>query len=307
MAVIHNGKHSAAESKRLIYSIIIVAITMFMEIVGGIISHSLALLSDAGHMLTDLFALVLSWLAHKFAAKKSDLRRSYGYHRLQIIAAFVNGLTLFFIAIIIIVESIKRFIFPVNVEWKVMLTIATLGLLSNIIVFFVLHSKCENNINIKSAVLHVIGDILGSVAAILASIIIMFTNWQMVDPILSVVVSVIILNSGYKIIKHSCHILLEGTPEGISIEEIKNKVTFELPEVIDVHHIHTWSLSDNYFIITMHAKISPNVQHTDVLCNIKRILLDKFDIAHSTVEIEYDECADDQLQSAKAGGLKKRL
>ncbi|MDU8909131.1 cation diffusion facilitator family transporter, partial [Wolbachia endosymbiont of Drosophila bocqueti] len=150
-------------------------------------------------------------------------------------------------------------------------------------------------INIKSAVLHVIGDILGSVAAILASIIIMLTGWQIVDPILSVFVSVIILNSGYKILKNSCHILLEGTPEGISAEEIKSKITSELPEVIDVHHIHTWSLSDNYFIITMHAKIKQNVQHTNVLYEIKKILLDKFEIAHSTVEIEYDECADNKI------------
>ncbi|MDR2548357.1 MAG: cation diffusion facilitator family transporter [Rickettsiales bacterium] len=295
MAVVHNGKHSAAESKRLIYSIIIVAITMSMEIVGGIISNSLALLSDAGHMLTDLFALVLSWVAHRFSAKKSDLQRSYGYHRLQIIAAFVNGVTLFLIAAIIIIESVKRFIFPVNVEWKIMLTIATLGLIANIVVFFILHSKCESNINIKSAVLHVIGDILGSVAAIFASIIIMFTGWQIVDPILSVFVSVIILNSGYKILKNSCHILLEGTPEGISAEEIKSEIVSELPEVIDVHHIHTWSLSDNYFIITMHAKIKRSVQYTDILYGIKKILLDKFEIAHSTVEVEYDECADDKI------------
>ncbi|MDR2978418.1 MAG: cation diffusion facilitator family transporter [Rickettsiales bacterium] len=295
MAVVHNGKHSAAESKRLIYSIIIVAITMLMEIVGGIISHSLALLSDAGHMLTDLFALVLSWVAHRFSAKKSDLQRSYGYHRLQIIAAFVNGLTLFLIAAIIIIESIKRFIFPVNVEWQTMLMIATLGLIANIVVLFVLHSNRESNINIKSAVLHVIGDILGSVAAILASIIIMLTGWQVVDPILSVFVSIIILNSGYKILKNSCHTLLEGTPEGISAEEIKGEIVSKLPEVIDVHHIHAWSLSDNYFIITMHAKIKRSVQHTDILYGIKKILLDKFEIAHSTVEIEYDECADDKI------------
>ncbi|NUX01721.1 cation diffusion facilitator family transporter [Wolbachia endosymbiont of Madathamugadia hiepei] len=295
MAVVHNGKHSAAESKRLIYSIIIVAITTLMEIVGGVISHSLALLSDAEHMLTDLFALVLSWVAHRFSAKKSDLQRSYGYHRLQIIAAFVNGLTLFLISAIIIIESIKRFIFPVNVEWQIMLMIAILGLIANIVVFFILHSKCESNINIKSAVLHVIGDILGSVAAILASIIIMLTGWQIVDPILSVFVSVIILNSGYKILKNSCHILLEGTPEVISAEEIKSELVSKLTEVIDVHHIHAWSLSDNYFIITMHAKIKRSVQHTDILYGIKKILLDKFEIAHSTVEIEYDECADDKI------------
>lgn len=294
MTAVHNGKHSAAESKRLIYSIIIVAITMLMEIAGGIISHSLALLSDAGHMLTDLFALFLSWIAHKFSAKKSDSQRSYGYHRLQIIAAFVNGLTLFLIAVAIIIESIKRFIFPVNVEWKVMLIIATLGLISNIIVFFILHSKCESNINIKSAVLHVIGDILGSVAAILASAIIMLTGWQVVDPILSVFVSVIILSSGYKILKNSCHILLEGTPEGVSAEEIKSEIVSKLPEVIDVHHIHAWSLSDNYFILTMHAKIKHG-QHTNILYEIKKILLNRFEIAHSTVEIEYDECVDSQI------------
>ncbi|QKX02586.1 cation diffusion facilitator family transporter [Wolbachia endosymbiont of Dirofilaria (Dirofilaria) immitis] len=295
MIAVHNGKHSIAESRRLIHSIIIVAITMFMEVIGGIISHSLALLSDAGHMLIDLFALVLSWIAHKFSTKKSDLQRSYGYHRLQIIAAFVNGLTLFFISVIIIIESIKRFIFPVNIEWGIMLIVATLGLIANIIVFFILHSKCESNINIKSAVLHVIGDILGSIAAIFASMVIMLTGWQVVDPILSVFVSIVILNSGYKILKSSCHVLLEGTPEGVSAEGIKSEIVSKLPEVIDVHHIHAWSLSDNYFIITMHAKVRQDAQHTDILYEIKKILLSEFEIAHSTVEIEYDECADDKI------------
>ena len=295
MAVVHNGKHSAVQSKRLIYSIIIVALTMLIEVVGGIISNSLALLSDAGHMLTDLFALVLSLLAHRFSAKKSDLQRSYGYHRLQIIAAFINGLTLFFIAIIIIIESVKRFIYPADVEWKVMLTVALFGFISNIVVFFILHNKCENNINIKSAVLHVIGDILGSVAAIVASVIIMLTEWQIADPLLSIFVSVIILNSSYKITKHSCHILLEGTPEGISAKKIKSQIMSDLPEVMDVHHVHAWSLSDNYLIITMHAKIQQKVQHTGILYDIKKILLNKFEIAHSTIEIEYDECADNKI------------
>ncbi|MDG7056120.1 MAG: cation diffusion facilitator family transporter [Wolbachia endosymbiont of Meromenopon meropis] len=294
MVVVHNGKHLAAESRRLVYSIIVVMITMFVEIIGGIISHSLALLSDAVHMLADLCALILSWAAHRFSTKKSDMQRSYGYHRLQIIAAFVNGLTLFLIAIVIIIESIKRLIFPVNIEWKIMLIIASIGLITNIIVYFILH-KCESNLNIKSAVFHIIGDILGSLSAILASIAIMLTEWQIVDPILSVFISAIILNSGYKILKNSCHILLEGTPDSISVEEIKREIRSDLPEVIDVHHIHAWSLSDNYFIITMHAKIKQTVQYTDILYRIKKILLNKFEIVHSTVEIEYDECVDDKI------------
>ncbi|UWI83329.1 cation diffusion facilitator family transporter [Wolbachia endosymbiont of Howardula sp.] len=296
MTAIHNGKHvSSAQSKRLLYSIVIVAITMCMEILGGVISHSLALLSDACHMMTDLCALVLSWFAHKLSSKKSDLKRSYGYHRLQIIAAFINGLTLFFIAIIIISEAIKRFIFPITVEWKIMLIISVLSLTSHIIVFLILHSKHESNINIRSAVLHVVGDILGSIAAILASIIIMITGWQMVDPILSVFVSVIILNSGYKILKNSVHILLEGTPEDISTEEIKSHIISELTEVIDVHHIHIWSLSDQYVILTMHAQVTHNAKHTDILYQIKKILLDRFSIAHSTVEIENNECIDKRI------------
>lgn len=287
-----------AQSKRLIYSIIIIAATMLIEVIGGIISHSLALLSDAGHVFTDLLALILSWLASKFSIKKSDLQRSYGYHRLQIIAAFVNGLTLFFIAIIIVVESIKRFFVPINVEWQVMLGVAIFGLISNILVFFILHNKCENNINIKSAVLHVMGDILGSIAAILASLIIMFTGWQLADPILSIFVSIIILNSGYKIIKNSSHILLEGTPECISTEKIKSEIMSELRDVTDVHHIHVWSLSDSYFIITMHVRIQQSINHYDTLYHVKKILLDKFNIKHSTIEIEYNQCADDKKKTS---------
>jgi cobalt-zinc-cadmium efflux system protein len=271
-------------AKRLVYSIIIVAVAMLIEAVAGVASHSLALLSDAGHMFTDLFTLILSWLAQKFSTKKPDLQRTYGYHRLKILAALTNGLTLFLIAIIIIVESIKRFIFLVEVEWKIMFTAAIFGLVSNIIVFFILHNKCEKNINIKSAILHVIGDILGSIAAILASIVIMYTEWQIADPILSIFVSVIILGSGYKIIKNSCHVLLEGTPEEISIDKIKNTIISEFKEVVDVHNIHAWSLSDNYFVITMHVKADEHTNET--LYGIKQMLLKKFKITHSTVEIE---------------------
>ncbi len=275
-------------SKHLIYSIIIVTVTMLIEAVAGVVSHSLSLLSDAGHMFTDLFTLILSWLAQKFSTKKPDLRRTYGYHRLKILAALTNGLTLFLIAIIIIIESIKRFIVPFEVEWKIMFTAAMFGLVSNIIVFFTLHNKCENNINIKSVVLHVIGDILGSVAAILASIIIMYTGWQVADPILSIFVSIIILNSGYKIIKNSCHVLLEGTPEEISIEKVKDTIMSEFREVIDVCNVHAWSLSDNDFVITMHVKVDKH--SNEIVRGIKTILLEKFKIAHSSVEIEHVNC-----------------
>ncbi|WFW29853.1 MAG: cation diffusion facilitator family transporter [Wolbachia endosymbiont of Menacanthus eurysternus] len=299
--MVRNKKYLVmAESKYLIYSIIIVIVTMLTEVIGGIVSHSLTLLLDAGHMLTDFFVLLLSLIAHTFSSKKSDLQRSYGYHRLQIIAAFVNGLILFFIVAIIMIESIKRFVFPkINIEWQIMLIVAIFGLIANVIIFFLLHSKCRSNINIRSVILHVTGDILSSLVAIFASVVIMFTGWQIVDPLLSIFVNLILLNSVYKILKNSCHILLEGTPKGISVDKIKNEIIFKLPEVMDVHHVHVWSLSDNYFIITMHARIRQSVQHTDILFGIKKILLDKFRISHSTVEIEYGECVDNKVLNVK--------
>ncbi|GHM58394.1 MAG: cation efflux protein [Candidatus Mesenet longicola] len=297
MTAIHNGKHSS-HSKSLIYAIIIIAVTAVLEVVGGVISNSLALLSDAGHMLTDLISLILSWFAYKVATKKSDLKRSYGYHRIQVVAAFVNGLTLFLISGIIIFESIKRFISPVNINWQIMFSIATIGLIANILAFFLLYKKDEDNLNIKSAVLHITGDILGSLAAIAASFIIMYTNWQIVDPILSVFVSIVILRSAYKIVKHSCHILLEGTPKNINPDEVKSKVIQIIPEVIDVHHVHIWSLTENYLIITAHIKVCQGINYNDTIYNVKKLLCDIFSIAHATVEIEYDQCVDDKLQKA---------
>ncbi|WP_339045814.1 cation diffusion facilitator family transporter [Candidatus Mesenet endosymbiont of Agriotes lineatus] len=294
MTAIHNGKHSS-HSKSLIYAIIIIAVTAVLEVAGGVISNSLALLSDAGHMLTDLISLILSWFAYKVATKKSDLKRSYGYHRLQVVAAFVNGLTLFLISGVIIFESIKRFISPVNINWQIMFSIATIGLIANILAFFLLYKKDEDNLNIKSAVLHITGDILGSLAAIAASFIIMYTNWQIVDPILSVFVSIVILRSAYKIVKHSCHILLEGTPKNINPDEVKSKIVQIIPEVIDVHHVHIWSLTENYLIITAHIKVGQGINYNDTVYNVKKLLCDIFSITHATVEIEYDQCVDDKL------------
>ncbi|KJV69339.1 cation diffusion facilitator family transporter [Candidatus Neoehrlichia procyonis] len=296
MSLVHNGKPSAYIC-RLVYAITVIAIAMVIEVIGGVISNSVALLSDAGHMFMDFVALVFSLLAHKIAVKKSDPYRSYGYHRFQVIAAFVNGLTLFGIAVLIIIESIKRFINPVEINWQVMLTVAILGLCSNIIAFFILYKKNEDDLNIKSAVLHIFGDLLGSVAAILSAIIIMVSKWQVVDPLLSIVVSILILYSAYKIIKNSLHILLEGTPENISTDKIKNIICKRVAGVIDVHHIHVWSLTNEHLVMTVHVKVDDVLvnncsNHTEVLLSVKKLLNEEFGIAHVTVEVEYGNCAD---------------
>ena len=299
MSLIHENK-SANHENKLIYAILIIIFTMVIEVIGGIISNSLALLSDAGHMFTDFISLLLSWLAYKVAMKKSDSCRSYGYHRFQVVAAFINGLTLFGIAILIILESIKRFFSPEQVCWEIMMSVAVLGLIANVISFFILYRKNESNLNLKSAVLHVVGDLLGSVAAIVASIVIMFTSWQIVDPLLSVFVSIIILGGAYKIIKNSGHILLEGTPDNVDPDKIRNSICESISEVLDVHHIHIWSLTTDHPIMTMHVKldktnVTNNLKYSQVLVSIKRLLSTNFNITHVTIEAEYDNCADDSV------------
>ena len=170
MSLIHKNKPSNHGNK-LIYAILIIIITMIVEVVGRVISNSLALLSDVGYMFTDFISLLLSWLAYKVAMRKSDSCHSYGYHRFQIVATFINGLTLFGIAILIVLESIKRFFSPEQVCWEIMMFVAVLGLIANVVSFFLLYRKNESNLNLKNAVLHVVGDLLGSVAIIIASII----------------------------------------------------------------------------------------------------------------------------------------
>ncbi|AHC38892.1 cation diffusion facilitator family transporter [Ehrlichia muris] len=299
MSLIHKSKPSSHENK-LIYAILIIIITMVIEVVGGIISNSLALLSDAGHMFTDFISLLLSWLAYKVAMRKSDSCRSYGYHRFQVVAAFINGLTLFGIAILIILESIKRFFSPEKVCWEIMISVAVLGLIANVVSFFLLYRKNENNLNLKSAVLHVVGDLLGSVAAIVASVVIMFTSWQVVDPLLSVFVSIIILGGAYRIIKNSGHILLEGTPDNMSPDKIRKAVCENITEVLDVHHIHIWSLTTDHPIMTMHVKlnkaaVTDDLKYSQILVSIKKLLSKDFGIVHVTIEAEYDNCADDSV------------
>ena len=299
MSLIHKNKPSNHENK-LIYAILIIIITMIVEVVGGVISNSLALLSDAGHMFTDFISLLLSWLAYKVAMRKSDSCRSYGYHRFQVVAAFINGLTLFGIAILIILESIKRFFSPEQVCWEIMMFVAVLGLIANVVSFFLLYRKNESNLNLKSAVLHVVGDLLGSVAAIIASIIIMFTSWQIMDPLLSVFVSIIILGSAYRIIKNSGHILLEGTPDTVNPDKIRQAICESITEVLDVHHIHIWSLTTDHPIMTMHVKldkaaVTNNLKYSQVLVSIKKLLSKDFCIIHVTIEAEYDNCADDSV------------
>ncbi len=292
--------HPHSDDKRLLWALTLTGGFMVAEVIGGVMSNSLALLADAGHMLTDTVSLFLAWLAARLSRKPADKLRSYGYHRMQILAAFLNGTAFILIVIWIGYEAVQRFIDPPQVNALIMMPIAVLGLLVNIAAFAILHSGDHENLNIKAAVLHVIGDLLGSVAAITAGVIIYYTGWMPIDPILSVLVALLILRSAWFVIKQSSHILLEGTPDDVDVSNLKKVLSEAVPGVIDVHHVHLWSLTPKRPIITMHVLIEKNCQYTAVLENLKQVLKNNYGIEHSTVQIEMDgNCVDDPVKQGR--------
>ncbi len=266
---------------------------MVAEVIGGLLSGSLALLADAGHMLTDTGSLFLAWIAARMSHKPADTLRSYGYHRVQILAAFSNGV--FFILIVgwITYEAVQRILNPVEVIGGIMLVIAGLGLVVNLLAFYILHGAGGKDLNVRAALLHVLGDLLGSVAAISAAVIILGTGWMPIDPILSLFVALLILRSAWMVVKESTHILLEGTPQDIDIEILQTAIIDAIPCVRDVHHVHVWSLTPEHPLLTLHVNVDPDADSTQVLQRVKQVLEDRFQIHHSTIQVEPAHCVDD--------------
>ena len=265
---------------------------MVAEVVGGLVSGSLALLADAGHMLTDFAALALAWFGFRLARRPADGRRSYGFDRFSVLVAFVNGIALFVIAGWIVWEAVERFADPQPILSGTMLSVAVLGLVVNLAAFYILSREESDNLNMRAAVLHVIGDLLGSVAAIVAALVIMGTGWVPIDPLLSVLVALVILRAAWFVVKQSGHILLEGAPAGIDTADVREAVT-ALPFVNDAHHIHAWSISQERPMVTLHACVDPDMAVGEAIARIKARLAERFDLDHCTVEIEHGTCADD--------------
>jgi cobalt-zinc-cadmium efflux system protein len=265
---------------------------MLVELAGGLISGSLALIADAGHMLTDSAGLALAWLGFRLARRPADRLRSYGYDRFGVLVAFSNGLVLFAIAAWIVVEAIHRIREPASVMGGVMLWVALAGLLVNVAAFWLLHGGDKTNLNVRAAVLHVIGDLLGSVAALAAALVIITTGWTPIDPILSVLVAVLILGSAWRIVRDSAHILLEGTPPGLDVHKISEDLKASVPAVLDVHHVHAWSISQERPVITLHARIDKSHAPEKVAAAIKAHLKNQYGVDHATVELEFEHCSE---------------
>lgn len=284
--------HGVTDERRLLWAFAIIATFMVVEVAGGLISGSLALLADAGHMASDAAALAFSWLAIRVGKRAATGRLSYGFRRVEILAAFVNGLTLFVIAAWILAEAVQRMMDPGPILGGPMLTVAILGLLANVAAFLVLFKGSQENLNLRSAMLHVMGDLLGSVAAIVAAVIVLWTGWTPIDPILSVVVALIILKSAWGVVRSAGHILLEGSPPGMSVPEIKADLESQVPVVFNVHHIHVWSITADQHLLTLHVVPRQGVAPEAVIAAVGARLTERFGISHATIQVEDSGCAD---------------
>ena len=293
----HNHASGVTDQRRIGIAFVLIAVFMIVEVVGGLLSGSLALLADAGHMVSDAAALAFSWIAIHYGKRPATGQLSYGYKRLEVLAAFVNGCALFVIAAWIVVEAIRRFAQPTPIVGTTMLIVAFAGLLANIAAFAVLHGGNRDNLNLRGAWLHVLGDMLGSVAAIVAALVILATGWTPIDPILSIFVAVIILKSAWGIVRSSAHILLEGTPEGIHLDEIKRDLESHVAAVRNAHHIHAWSITGERHMVTLHVHPNPGFSARDTVAAVRERMTERFGVDHVTVQIEDEICDDDSKSS----------
>jgi len=286
----HSHGHAHTNNKKaLFWAFLLIATFMVVEVIGGVITNSLALLSDAGHMLSDAAALGLSLFAMKLGERKATQSKTYGYKRFEIIAAALNGLTLIIISIYIFVEAYHRFTDPPQVQSMGMLTISVIGLIVNIIAAWILMSgDKDENLNVRSAFLHVLGDMLGSVGAITAALLIYFFDWGLADPIASVAVAILIIISGWRVTKESFHVLMEGTPEQIDVNEVKDEI-MKIPEVKDMHDVHIWSITSGVLMLSGHIAVKGEGAHDRVLHKAQKLLHDRFGIDHSTLQVEGEE------------------
>lgn len=269
----------------------ITTLMMVVEFVGGIISGSLALLSDAGHMLTDTGALALALFALWFSRRPATTEKTYGFYRVEILSALLNGSVLIVIAGYIFFEAVQRFISPTEVQGTLMLVVAVIGLVANLLGAFILSKGSKENLNVKAALWHIISDALSSVGVIIGGLIIIFTGIFIVDPIIGFIIGIVILRGAWKVVRESVDILLEATPKDIKHEEVK-KVLCDVEGVWDVHDLHIWTITSGLRALSAHILIDDTLVSKcgDVSKDLKKILKEKFSISHATLEFECGSC-----------------
>jgi cobalt-zinc-cadmium efflux system protein len=282
--------------KRQLMLVIALTATIFVvEVAGGLLSGSLALLSDAGHMLTDLLALVLSLMAVRFASLPATPEKTYGYHRLEILTALVNGALLLLISGVILLKAVQRFTAPAPVQSRLMTGVALVGLLSNLIALGLL-SRVHQSLNIRGARMHIVGDALSSCGVLLAGVVITSTGWFRLDPIVGAGIALVIVAGALRLVREAVDVLLEATPSGIGLEEVSAAIA-TVPGVVEVHDLHIWSITTGLCALSGHVRVSDgrHAGSDDMLNRIKQTVRDRFGIVHTTIQVEslaYQELGD---------------
>ncbi|MCC2690934.1 MAG: cation efflux system protein [Rhizobiaceae bacterium] len=287
-----NDGHATANAGRVLIAACLTGGFMLAEVAGGLITGSLALLADAGHMLTDTVSLGLAWYAFRLAGRVATARLTYGFDRVKTLVAYTNGIAVFAIGAWIVMEALQRFQDPPAILGGPMLAIAVLGLLVNVGAFAVLAGGDRKSLNMRGAILHVVGDLLGSVAALVAAAVILTTGWLPVDPLLSVLVALLLFRSAWSLVRESAHLLLEGVPGDLDRDGIARDLADNVQGLREVHHMHLWSLDGSKNVATLHACLADGVDSQRAVREIKLRLSKRHGIEHATVEPEFGRCAD---------------
>jgi cobalt-zinc-cadmium efflux system protein len=287
----HDARQSVGGRRDLLIALSITILMMIVEVIGGWLSNSLALLSDAGHMLTDNLALLLSFFAMKFATMPATERKTFGFFRLEILAALVNGIVLVLISVYIMFQAYLRMVNPQPVQGKLMLVIAVIGLVANIIGALVLFKHSHANLNIRGAYLHIVGDALSSIGVVIGGLIILYTGWYLIDPILSFLISLVIIYGAWALVKESVNVLLESVPSHINIEAVAAEIA-TVKGVREAYHIHVWTITSGVYALSAHVLIDdqPVSGSRDIINEIRELLSKKFNVLHSTIQLECDRC-----------------
>ena len=288
----HSHAHAAAGGKQgLLIALFITFVMMVVEIIGGLLSNSLALLSDAGHMFTDTLALALSFFAMKFAELPATEKRTFGFYRLEILAALLNGVILVLISLYIIYQAYQRILAPQPVEGTLMLVVATIGLIVNIIGALVLVKHHETSLNIRGAFLHIIGDAISSLGVIIGGIVIYYSGWYLIDPLLSILIALGIMVGAWGLMTESVSILLESAPSHINIATIAGEIE-KISGVQEAYHIHVWTITSGVYALSAHVLIDDRLVSGSraLLDAIRAMLSGKFKILHSTIQLECEKC-----------------
>lgn len=274
-------------------AIALTAVTLLAEVIGGFWTNSLALLSDAAHVFMDLFALVLSLAAVKLSRLPASDRHTFGFHRSEVFASFINGLTVFLMALVILYEAWGRFAEPQEVKSLPMLLIAAIGLAMNLLAARALHSHSHDDLNVKSAFLHVIGDAAASVGVIAGGLIMHYSGWYQLDALISVGIGLLILTGAGRVLRDSVHILMEGTPRGLELNDVAEAIR-SIEGVRDIHHLNIWTVCSHILSLSVHVDIDSGNEERRVviLHTIEHLLAERFHINHTTIQMECAGCRD---------------